>query len=87
MQATSLAAYASVQNSISANAQCILDYMERSTLYPNGMTAYEVGLMLKMKPQSVSARINELHTQGKLVDGGARRPTDTGRKAIVWRTA
>lgn len=34
--------------------------------------------------QSVSARINELHKSGYIKDSGERRPTRTGRQAIVW---
>lgn len=71
---------------ITANAQKVLDEIIKGEEQGHlGLTAYEVGVRIGMKPQSVSARINELHTNDKVADFGNRRPTDSGRKAIVWR--
>lgn len=77
---TSLAALESMKPHITANARKVLDYIR---YLPS--TNYEVGRDTGMKPQSVSARMNELSEKGYVVDSGARRKTDTGRNAIVWR--
>ena len=49
-----------------------------------GMTADEIGLLLELPAQSVSARINGLHRDAYIVDSGIRRKTRYGRNAIVW---
>lgn len=49
-----------------------------------GMTADEIGDKLGLPPQSVSARINGLHSDGHLADSGLRRKTKWGHDAIVW---
>jgi len=52
-----------------------------------GATGCEVVLGLRLLPQSVSPTITKLRKIGHLVDSGERRPTNTGRMAIVWRVA
>lgn len=83
---TSAAAYAAIRPHITAQAKRILDYLSTAQSGGvSGFTSYQLGVYLAMKPQSVSARVNELHEKGWIEDTGLRRPTDTGRKAIVWR--
>jgi DNA polymerase len=51
-----------------------------------GMTCDEVEVDTGMRHQTVSARIRELQQRGRLVDSARRRPTRSGRPAIVWVT-
>lgn len=48
-----------------------------------GRTADEVGELLELRPQSCSARVNELVRLGAVRDSGERRPTSSGRPARV----
>ena len=49
-----------------------------------GMTADAIEAELGMSHQTVSARVNELARLGQIHDSGRRRPTRSGRNAIVW---
>jgi len=49
-----------------------------------GATDNEVERVLDMRHQTASARRRELYLGGWVKDSGARRPTDSGRPAIVW---
>jgi predicted HTH transcriptional regulator len=50
----------------------------------NGCTCDEVETALEMKHQTASARIRELSEAGYISDKGKRRPTRSGRLAVVW---
>lgn len=50
----------------------------------NGATDDEVEVELTMRHQTASARRRELVIAGRVVDGGQRRPTRSGKNAIVW---
>lgn len=50
-----------------------------------GHTTDEVCNILQLPPSTVSARINELIKQDKVIAVGATRPTRSGRQAMVWR--
>lgn len=50
----------------------------------DGATCDEVEQQLRMRHQTASARIRELYRAGDLRDSGKRRPTRSGRPAIVW---
>lgn len=50
-----------------------------------GATDAEIERGLGMRHQTASARRNELVKLGLVVDSGQRRPTPSGRPAIVWR--
>lgn len=52
-----------------------------------GATCDEVELQTGQKHQSASARIRELVLLGRVQDSGARRPTRSGRRAVVWVVA
>jgi hypothetical protein len=52
-----------------------------------GATCWEVEQAFGGLHQTISAAISNMCAKGTLVDSGARRPTATGRKAIVWRVA
>lgn len=49
-----------------------------------GLTCDEVESLMNGKHQTISARVNELRDKGWIKDSGVRRPTRSGRKAIVW---
>jgi hypothetical protein len=49
-----------------------------------GATCWEVEQAFGALHQTVSAAISNLSADGVLVDTGERRPTGSGRKAIVW---
>lgn len=49
-----------------------------------GRIAEETATILRLRIQSTTARINELRRLGLIVDSGRRRPTSSGRQAIVW---
>lgn len=49
-----------------------------------GATCDEAEADLFLSHQTCSARFNELWRRGRIVDSGQRRPTRSGRKAIVF---
>jgi hypothetical protein len=49
-----------------------------------GATCWEVEQAFGALHQTVSAAISKLSADGVLVDTGERRPTGSGRLAIVW---
>lgn len=49
-----------------------------------GATCHEVEWGLKLSHQTASARLRELALANRVKDSGARRPTASGRKAVVW---
>lgn len=50
----------------------------------SGATDDEIEQATGLVHQTASARRRELALGGKIVDSGQRRPTRSGRKAIVW---
>lgn len=61
----------------------IVDALERAA--ETGATDYELSCTLGVARGTVAAARSTLN--GQIVDSGARRPTDTGRTARVWRSA
>jgi predicted ArsR family transcriptional regulator len=51
----------------------------------DGATVDEVEEALGMLHQTAGARMRELVKAGRVADSGAKRPTRSGRKAVVWR--
>jgi predicted HTH transcriptional regulator len=49
-----------------------------------GATCWEVEQAFGALHQTISAAISSLSAAGLLVDTGKRRPTGSGRQAIVW---
>ena len=49
-----------------------------------GATLNEISDELEIRLQTTCARRNELGKKGLVIDSGARRLTDSNRKAIVW---
>lgn len=52
--------------------------------HSEGMTCDEAEVALGLSHQTCSARFNELVNLCAIVDSGNRRPTRSGRKAIVY---
>jgi len=60
---------------------------EIGTVYRNGgvgLTVDQLEQVMHGKHQTISARVNELRNKGWLADTGIKRPTRSGRPAIVW---
>jgi len=67
----------------SRREQQILAYIDAN----GGATCCEVEEALGLLHQSASSTITGLRKAGRLFDTGKRRPTNTGRMAIVWGAA
>jgi hypothetical protein len=81
-QETSLVALNSLDGEKKARReQSMLEYIKAN----GGATCCEVEEALGLLHQSASSSITRLRQAGRLVDSGKRRPTKTGRMAIVWR--
>ena len=81
---TSIAAHDSLDPEAKARReQQIIAYIKAS----GGATCWEAEIALGLLHQSASSTITRLRNAGHLVDTGERRRTNTGRMAIVWRTA
>jgi predicted transcriptional regulator len=52
-----------------------------------GATCHEVEAGLKLAHQTASARIRELAQRDEVRDSGVKRPTPSGRMAIVWEAS
>jgi hypothetical protein len=84
VQETSIAAFESLDPETKAKReQQILAYIKNN----GGATCYEIVIALRLLHQSASATITKLRKGGHIVDTGDRRPTNTGRMAIVWGVA
>lgn len=62
----------------------IHDRFGDTRFYQRGRTADELIVELHRGHATVSARVNELANAGWIVDSGMRRPTRSGRDAVVW---
>ncbi len=80
---TSRIAAGSVRRSSSSMRALIGTYINRE----GGATRDEVEATLGLRHQTAGPRIRELVQLGAVVDSGQRRPTRSGRGAIVWRVA
>jgi hypothetical protein len=54
---------------------------------PGGRTDEEVAIARNMPGNTVRPRRNELVNAGRVVDSGETRLTQSGRRAIVWKSA
>lgn len=50
-------------------------------------TCDEIERMTGISHQTTSARIRQLALAGEVKDSGDKRPTSSGRRAIVWQSA
>jgi hypothetical protein len=84
VQETSIAALNSISPKKKARReQNVLNYIKAK----GGATCCEIEEAFGLLHQSASSSITRLRQTGRLVDSGDRRPTKTGRLAIVWRAA
>jgi hypothetical protein len=84
VRATSTAALESISPEEKASREKqILAYIRNN----GGATCCEIENALGLLHQSASSMITRLRKAGHLVDTGERRPTNTGRLAIVWGAA
>jgi len=79
---TSEAAAQSVAGDAGQLREFIFDVIKGSG--GGGMTCDEVEVDTGMRHQTASARIRELQQRARVVDSSRRRPTRSGRLAIVW---
>ena len=77
---TSLEAATAVKPKAKAMREKVFDAIKRD----NGLTCDEVCAILRIDGNSARPRIRELVIADRVIDSGQRRPTDNGRKAIVW---
>lgn len=62
--------------------EAVLTAIRRSC--QRGATCDEVEVTLQLAHQTASARVRELSVAKEIVDSGRRRPTRSGRKAVVY---
>jgi predicted ArsR family transcriptional regulator len=80
-RSTSVAALHSVRPAASQRKR-IFQFILKNGAY--GATVDEITVNLGLSNQTACPRRQELEKRGYLVDSGIRRPTRTGRQAIVW---
>jgi predicted ArsR family transcriptional regulator len=84
VQETSIAALESLAPETKAKReQQILAYIKNN----GGATCCEIEVALGLLHQSASSTMTKLRKGGHIVDTRERRPTNTGRMAIVWGVA
>jgi transcription initiation factor IIE alpha subunit len=80
---TSYAAARSVRHSAPAQREAVF-----ATLYARGpSTAEELEIILGLAGNSIRPRLVELRRDGRVVDTGRRRRTQSQRYAVVWAVA
>lgn len=80
---TSLAAAVSMRGSARTYREKVLDFIRGKGAY--GATSDEVQVALGLTHQNGSARVSELvNRYQRIVDSGRKRPTRSGRKAVVY---
>ena len=82
-QSTSADAFESMQSYLGPVDDNIMEQIS----YRHGLTCQEVEMICCLSHQTVSAQIRHLVQGGLLEDSGTKRPTSSGRQAIVWRLA
>ena len=79
---TQLAAAVAVYPGSGTARRKVLDFI--GLRRDQGATDEEIEIELRMRHQTASARRNELTADGWIEDSGRRRPTTSGREAVVW---
>lgn len=79
---TSKAAARSIEPQLGRLQGKVLEVIQRRAAL--GATTDEVEFVLAMSHQTVSARVKELRDKGLIRDKGTRRPTRSGRAAVVY---
>ena len=81
---TSMAANRSVKSLKEGMRDRLLRVIRLASL---GLTVDELESVTGLPHQTASPRVNELAKSGQIVDSGQRRPTRSGRNAVVWVAA
>lgn len=84
MRETSIAAIDSLEDEIPNIERQVFEYIKSRGR--KGSTCDEAEIALNLRHQTSSARFTALSKRGEIVDSGERRPTRSGRRAIVWIT-
>lgn len=79
---TSRAAAIAAANQVVGDSQRIHGYLMNRA--HGGATSDSIADALEIPIQTVCPRINALARDGKIRDSGSKRPTRSGRLAIVW---
>ena len=79
MRETSVAAKKSIDTK--SIERKVYDYIKGC---PWGTTCDGAEIVLGLSHQTCSARFTALSKRGEIVDSGERKPTRSGRKAIIW---
>jgi hypothetical protein len=82
---TSLEAAEGARKRINRLQQEVLGFVAAAG--PEGATDDEMQIGLRMNPSTQRPRRVELVQKGFIMDSERRRPTRTGRRAVVWITA
>lgn len=82
MTDTSREARRSVEPYLATMFSQILDVLQERGAA--GMTCEEIEQRFGWKHQSASARLHDIRLDHNVRDSGLRRPTTSGRNAIVW---
>lgn len=80
--ATSVDAAEAIEPSADSLRGAVLEALRKAGA--DGMTDEEMQTALNMNPSTQRPRRIELMRLGLVRDGGATRPTRSGRKAVVW---
>lgn len=78
---TSAEAAVSMEDHVTRLERVVLDAICAATA---GATCDEVEVATGLAHQTASARVNGLMNKGRIADSGKRRPTRSGRNAVVW---
>jgi len=81
---TSLAAARAIVPDLARLEALVLSVIKNSG---GGMTDYEIEQQTGLRHQTASARRRGLVLRSLVEDSGDRRPTDSGRYAVVWRAS
>lgn len=81
MRQTSIDAYHSVDHK--TIRQLLLSILNDR---PCGLTCDQLETITRRSHQTVSASLHAIRKKGLIEDSGERRPTRSGRQAIVWVT-
>lgn len=83
---TSLAARDSIEEHLNRLETIVLQRIRQAGT--GGLTTDEIEAATQLSHQTASARVRDLAAKHcRIVDSGVRRPTRSGRKAIVWVAA
>ena len=81
MRDTTIEAYNSLSDKLPNLTEMVYAVIKKE----NGCTCWEIEKMMHLRHQTASSRVSALNKEGRIVDSGERRITESGRKAIVWR--